>query len=79
MYSPGVRVVITPVPSRLLVVVAETPEVEVVALTPVLPTDVVVSLTVVWAKAVLKATALTAPTAINLVNLFCFMFVLSFG
>jgi hypothetical protein len=33
----------------------------------------------VCAKAVVSAIALTAPAANNLINLFCFMFVLCFG
>jgi hypothetical protein len=33
----------------------------------------------VCAKAVLSAIALTAPAANNVINLFCFMFVLCFG
>jgi len=49
-------------------------------------TDVVGSVAVVLvvveevcAKAVVSAIALTAPAANNVVNLFCFMFVLCFG
>ncbi len=52
----------------------------VVALTPVPPVVVVVVVSLVtWAKAVLNATALAAPTANNLINGVCFMFVLCFG
>jgi hypothetical protein len=40
---------------------------------------VVVVVDDVCAKAVVSAIALTAPAANNLVNLFCFMFVLCFG
>jgi len=40
---------------------------------------VVVLLVDVCAKAVVSAIALTAPAANNLINLFCFMFVLCFG
>jgi hypothetical protein len=40
---------------------------------------VVVVVEDVCAKAVVSAIALTAPAANNLVNLFCFMFVLWFG
>jgi hypothetical protein len=40
---------------------------------------VVVVVADVCAKAVLSAIALTAPAANNLINLFCFMFVLLFG
>ena len=52
----------------------------VVALTPVDGTVVVVVVSfVAWARAVLNATALTAPTANNFINGVCFMFVLCFG
>jgi hypothetical protein len=40
---------------------------------------VVVVVEEVCAKAVVSAIALTAPAANNVVNLFCFMFVLCFG
>ena len=40
---------------------------------------VVVVVVEVCAKAVVSAIALTAPAANNLINLFCFMFVLCFG
>jgi hypothetical protein len=40
---------------------------------------VVVEVEDVCAKAVVSAIALTAPAANNVVNLFCFMFVLCFG
>ena len=40
---------------------------------------VVVVVVEVCAKAVVSASALTAPAANNLINLFCFMFVLCFG
>jgi hypothetical protein len=40
---------------------------------------VVVVVEDVCAKAVVSAIALTAPAANNLINLFCFMFVLWFG
>jgi len=57
------------------------PPVVVVALTPVVPTPVVVvvSFVLVWAKALLNATALTAPTTNNLLSDVCFMFVLCLG
>jgi hypothetical protein len=41
--------------------------------------EVVVVVEEVCAKAVVSAIALTAPAANNLINLFCFMFVLCFG
>ena len=62
-----------PEPSIVLVEVVELDEVV---------TDVAGSVfvvVVVCAKAVVNAIALTAPAANNVVNLFCFMFVLCFG
>ena len=41
--------------------------------------SVVVVVEEVCAKAVLSAIALSAPAANNVINLFCFMFVLCFG
>jgi hypothetical protein len=56
------------------------PVVVVLLLTPVEGIVVVVVVSfVAWAKALLKATALTAPTANNFINGVCFMFVLCFG
>jgi hypothetical protein len=79
--------VIVPVPSRdevLVLVVALTPVVpeEVLTLVLVLGTVVVAGTVVVvvdvCARAVLNATAVTAPTANNLLSGVCFMFVLCF-
>ena len=65
--------VIVPVPSMVLVVVLE-------VATAVEGTVVVVVVSfVVWANDALNATALTAPTANNLINGVCFMFVLFLG
>jgi len=79
MYSvPGVYVVIVPVPSRALVLVVAltaVEPVEVLTLVLVLGTVVVV-VEEDCARAVLNATALTAPTANNLLSGVCFMFVL---
>ena len=66
----GVKAVIVPVPSNVLVLV--------VVLTPVPPAVTVVVLDS-CAKAVPSARALRAPAANIFVNLFCFMFVLWFG
>ena len=56
--------------------------VEVVELDELVTDDglsVVVVVEEVCAKAVVSAMALTAPAANNVINLFCFMFVLCFG
>jgi len=63
--------VIVPAPSTVLV--------EVVELVTVDGLSVVVVVEEVCAKAVVSAMALTAPAANNLINLFCFIFVLCFG
>ena len=64
---------IVPVPSSVLV------EVVVDELVVTAGFVVVVVVEEVCAKAVVSAIALTAPAANNLVNLFCFIFVLCFG
>lgn len=67
---------IVPDPSTVLVDVVEV----VAELLVVIPgLLVVVVVEEVCAKAVLSAIALTAPAANNVINLFCFMFVLCFG
>jgi hypothetical protein len=71
--------VIVPVPSRvevLVLVVALTPVEPVEVLTLVLVLGTVVVVVDVCARAVLSATAVTAPTANNLLSGVCFMFVL---
>jgi len=69
--------VIVPDPSTVLVVVVELDEL-VTAVAGLLAVVVVV-VDDVCAKAVVSAIALTAPAANNVVNLFCFIFVLYFG
>jgi hypothetical protein len=66
--------VIVPEPSTELVDVVVVDELLVTA-----GLVVVVVVEEVCAKAVVSAIALTAPAANNVVNLFCFMFVLCFG
>jgi hypothetical protein len=66
--------VIVPEPSTELVEVVVVDELEVTG-----GLVVVVVVDEVCAKAVVSAIALTAPAANNVVNLFCFMFVLCFG
>jgi hypothetical protein len=68
-----VYAVIVPEPSTVLVVVVELDD---IVAGSVLVVVLVVEL---CAKAVVSAIALTAPAANNLINLFCFMFVLCFG
>jgi hypothetical protein len=69
-----------PVPSNVLVdVVVEELLVTAGTVVVVVAGTVVVVVEEVCAKAVVSAIALTAPAANNVVNLFCFMFVLCFG
>ena len=67
---------IVPDPLRVLVDVVVLDEPVTAAAGSVVVVVVVVE---VCAKAVVSAIALMAPAANNLVNLFCFIFVLSFG
>jgi hypothetical protein len=73
--EPGVYVVIVPDASTVLVDIVDFDEL----VTAVAGSVVVVVVEEVCAKAVASAIALTVPAANNVVNLFCFMFVLCFG